>query len=116
MSDVRERIEQLFAAGSAADKSAARAVFAELQRALGAGEARAAEPDSTSPTGWRVNTWVKQGLLLGFRFGDLVDMSIGGGTEVPPYGAHAGFPFYDKDTMPLKRPGAAAGVRIVPGG
>ena len=127
---MRERIEQLFAAGSGADKSAARAVFAELQRALGAGEARAAEPDAASPTGWRVNTWVKQGILLGFRFGDLVDMSIGG-TEVPPYGpiggaegppdgghdgGHAGFPFYDKDTMPLKRPGAAAGVRIVPGG
>jgi 2,3,4,5-tetrahydropyridine-2,6-dicarboxylate N-succinyltransferase len=67
------------------------------------GEVRAAEPDVTSPTGWRVNAWVKQGILLGFRFGDLVDMT-------------AGLPFYDKDTMPLKHPGVGGGVRIVPGG
>ena len=100
---MRERIEQLFAAGAAADKQEARLLFAELQRALGAGEVRAAEPDAAEPSGWRVNAWVKQGILLGFRFGDLVEMS-------------AGLPFYDKDTMPLKRPGAAAGVRIVPGG
>jgi len=100
---VRERIEQLFAAGAAADKQEARLLFAELQRALGAGELRAAEPDAAEPSGWRVNAWVKQGILLGFRFGDLVEMS-------------AGLPFYDKDTMPLKRPGIAAGVRIVPGG
>ena len=100
---MRERIEQLFAAGAAADKQEARLLFAELQQALGAGEVRAAEPDAAEPSGWRVNAWVKQGILLGFRFGDLVEMS-------------AGLPFYDKDTMPLKRPGAAAGVRIVPGG
>lgn len=100
---MRERIEQLFAAGAEADKGEARAAFAELRRALGAGEVRAAEPDAGTPTGWRVNAWVKQGILLGFRFGDLVDMSDG-------------LPFYDKDTMPLKRPGAAAGIRIVPGG
>ena len=100
---MRERIEQLFAAGAAADKQEARLLFAELQRALGAGEVRAAEPDAAEPSGWRVNAWVKQGILLGFRFGDLVEMS-------------AGLPFYDKDTMPLKRPGAAAGIRIVPGG
>jgi 2,3,4,5-tetrahydropyridine-2,6-dicarboxylate N-succinyltransferase len=100
---VRHRIEQLFAAGAAADRTEARALFAALQEALGAGEVRAAEPDAAEPSGWRVNAWVKQGILLGFRFGDLVDMS-------------AGLPFYDKDTMPLKRPGTAAGIRIVPGG
>ena len=100
---MRERIEKLFAAGAAADKSDARAAFAELQRALGAGEVRAAEPDTSEPSGWRVNTWVKQGILLGFRFGDTVDLT-------------AGLPFYDKDTMPVKRPGTSAGVRIVPGG
>jgi 2,3,4,5-tetrahydropyridine-2-carboxylate N-succinyltransferase len=100
---VRERIEKLFAAGAAADKADARAAFAELQRALGAGEVRAAEPDTSEPSGWRVNAWVKQGILLGFRFGDTVDLT-------------AGLPFYDKDTMPVKRPGASAGVRIVPGG
>ena len=100
---MRDRIERLFAAGAAADKGEARAVFAELQRALAEGAVRAAEPDADAPTGWRVNTWVKQGILLGFRFGDTVDLT-------------AGLPFYDKDTMPVKRPGVAAGVRIVPGG
>jgi 2,3,4,5-tetrahydropyridine-2-carboxylate N-succinyltransferase len=55
-----------------------------------------------------VNVWVKQGILLGFRFGDLVDMTLGAGD--------ASLPFYDKDTMPLKRPGVAGGIRIVPGG
>ncbi len=100
---MRETIEQLFAAGAAADKDAARDAFAALRQALSAGHVRAAEPDASQPTGWRVNPWVKQGILLGFRFGDIVDLT-------------AGLPFYDKDTMPLKRPGPGAGIRIVPGG
>ena len=103
---LRQQIESLFAAGAQADKQLARAAFDELRRALSAGDVRAAEPDAASPTGWRVNTWVKQGILLGFRFGDTVEM-----------GESASFlPFYDKDTMPVKRPGAASGIRIVPGG
>jgi 2,3,4,5-tetrahydropyridine-2-carboxylate N-succinyltransferase len=100
---VKATIEQLFAAGGAADRDAARAAFAALRAALTAGRVRAAEPDAGEPTGWRVNTWVKQGILLGFRFGDIVDLS-------------AGLPFYDKDTMPLFDPGPAGGIRIVPGG
>lgn len=100
---MKHRIEALFAAGSSADKTEAREAFAELQSALSAGQVRAAEPDAASPTGWRVNAWVKQGILLGFRFGDLVDLS-------------AGLPFFDKDTMPLKRLEVADGVRVVPGG
>jgi len=99
---LKDTIEAIFAAGAGADRDEAREAFARLQQQLSAGEVRSAEPDTTSPTGWRVNTWVKQGILLGFRFGDNVDLSMGG------------WPFYDKDTMPLKRPGA--GVRIVPGG
>ena len=51
-------------------------LFARLREALSAGEVRAAEPDASSPIGWRVNTWVKQGILLGFRFGDMVDASM----------------------------------------
>jgi 2,3,4,5-tetrahydropyridine-2-carboxylate N-succinyltransferase len=97
-------IEALAAAVASADKGEARAAFRQLQERLGAGDVRAAEPDAASATGWRVNTWVKQGILLGFRFGDLRDLSMGD------------WPFYDKDTMPLKRPGTHAGVRIVPGG
>jgi 2,3,4,5-tetrahydropyridine-2-carboxylate N-succinyltransferase len=100
---LQSTIEALAAAGASADKAQARAVFDELKAALEAGTVRSAEPDPASPTGWRVNTWVKQGILLGFRFGDLVDMS-------------AGLPFYDKDTQSLQRFGVEAGVRIVPGG
>lgn len=99
---LKDTIEAIFAAGPGADRDEAREAFARLQQQLSAGDVRSAEPDDASPTGWRVNTWVKQGILLGFRFGDNVDLSMGG------------WPFYDKDTMPLKRPGA--GVRIVPGG
>jgi 2,3,4,5-tetrahydropyridine-2-carboxylate N-succinyltransferase len=103
MPELPKTIESLFAAGANADKAEARAAFVSLRDALSRGEIRSAERDASSPTGWRVNTWVKQGILLGFRFGDLVDMS-------------AGLPFYDKDTMPVKRTGTEAGVRIVPGG
>lgn len=106
MSELAVRIADLFAAGSGADKAMARDAFFELQRGLDAGTIRAAQPDPSTPTGWRVNTWVKQGILLGFRFGDVVDLSAD----------HGRWPFYDKDTMPLKKPGLDAGVRIVPGG
>jgi 2,3,4,5-tetrahydropyridine-2-carboxylate N-succinyltransferase len=106
VTSLRARIESLFAEGAHADKTAARDAFFELQRALGRGEARAAEPDPASPTGWRVNGWVKQGILLGFRFGDVVDVSAD----------HGKWPFYDKDTMTVQRPGVGSGVRIVPGG
>jgi len=99
-------IKSLVAAGASADRAAARAAFARLRGALSSGEVRAAEPDASSPVGWRVNTWVKQGILLGFKFGDIVDASMD----------HGRLPFYDKDTLPLKKPGLDAGVRIVPGG
>jgi 2,3,4,5-tetrahydropyridine-2-carboxylate N-succinyltransferase len=104
--ELADTIESIFAAGSGADKAAARDAFFELQRGLGTGAIRAAEPDPASPTGWRVNAWVKRGILLGFRFGDVRDVSAD----------HGRWPFYDKDTMTLKKPGLDAGVRIVPGG
>ena len=106
MSGLAERISSLFASGGSANRDDARAAFFELQAALSEGRVRAAEPDSSSTSGWRVNAWVKQGILLGFRFGDVVDLSAD----------HGRWPFYDKDTMPLKKPGLGAGVRIVPGG
>jgi 2,3,4,5-tetrahydropyridine-2,6-dicarboxylate N-succinyltransferase len=99
-------IERLAAAGASASRDEARGVFAELRQELSAGRLRAAEPDPSSPLGWRVNTWVKLGILLGFKFGDIVDCSSD----------HGRVPFYDKDTLPLKKPGLEAGVRIVPGG
>jgi 2,3,4,5-tetrahydropyridine-2,6-dicarboxylate N-succinyltransferase len=103
---LQTEIESLVAAGEKADRDAARAAFAKLREALSSGSVRAAEPDGSSPAGWRVNKWVKQGILLGFKFGDIVDASID----------HGRVPFYDKDTLPLKKPGLAAGIRIVPGG
>lgn len=104
--ELRARVEQLFAAGAAASRAEARACFAELRAALASGELRAAEPDPGSASGWRVNAWVKEGILLGFRHGDVVDVSHD----------HGLLPFFDKDTLPLKRLDVAAGVRIVPGG
>jgi 2,3,4,5-tetrahydropyridine-2-carboxylate N-succinyltransferase len=103
---LRDEIQQLVAEGAAANRDAARDAFARLRQALSAGQVRAAEPDPSSPSGWRVNAWVKQGILLGFKFGDLVDVSMD----------HGKLPFFDKDTLPLRKPGLDAGVRIVPGG
>ncbi len=99
-------ITQLFEQGEAASREHAREAFGHLRQELAAGRVRAAEPDAGSPTGWRVNAWVKRGILLGFRFGDVVDMGIGKGR----------WPFFDKDTMPLRPLDAASGVRVVPGG
>ncbi len=102
---LQSEIEALFAA-PAADPARARALFAQLRTALSEGRVRAAEPDAAAPGGWRVNAWVKQGILLGFRSGQVVDASMD----------HGRWPFFDKDTLPLKPLDAAAGVRIVPGG
>lgn len=106
MEDLAERISTLFAAGGSGDRDQARQAFLALQRKLNAGEVRAAEPDAGEPSGWRVNAWVKQGILLGFRFGDVVDQSAD----------HGRWPFFDKDTMPVKKPSLNDGIRIVPGG
>jgi 2,3,4,5-tetrahydropyridine-2-carboxylate N-succinyltransferase len=103
---LQTEIEELVALGAAADREAARASFARLRDALSSGTVRSAEPDAASAGGWRVNAWVKQGILLGFRFGDVVDASMD----------HGKLPFYDKDTLPLRKPGLGAGVRLVPGG
>src|SRR5438477_1575123 len=103
---LQDDIAALAAAGASADRDAARAAFARLREALSAGHVRAAEPDAAAPGGWRVNAWVKQGILLGFRFGDTVDASMD----------HGRWPFYDKDTLPMRKPGVGAGIRIVPGG
>jgi 2,3,4,5-tetrahydropyridine-2-carboxylate N-succinyltransferase len=78
--------------------------FFELRTALEAGKLRSAEPDTTSPTGWRVNTWVKQGILLGFRLGVLQAT------------ASDGLSFVDKNTYPARTFSVEDGVRVVPGG
>ena len=105
------RIERHFAAGAAAvgDKDALRA-FLELRGALEAGTLRSAEPDDAAATGWRVNAWVKRGILLGFRLGTLTEMS-----GLAPAGQTI-LSFVDKETYPARRFTPKDGVRIVPGG
>ena len=98
-------IERYFAAGAdAIGDQGAMDAFLELRGALNAGRVRAAEPDPATSLGWRVNTWVKQGILLGFRLGTLVHM---GGDE---------FSFVDKSTYPARRFSLDEAVRVVPGG
>jgi 2,3,4,5-tetrahydropyridine-2,6-dicarboxylate N-succinyltransferase len=81
-------------------------LFQRFKDVLNSGEIRAAEPDPSTSTGWRVNAWVKRGILLGFRMGAVVDMSIDASRQ----------PFFDKGTYPVKSFDATSGVRIVPGG
>ena len=106
IADLPAAIERLASAGTDASRDDARQAFAALRGALAEGTARAAEPDASAPSGWKVNAWVKRGILLGFRFGDTIDMSAD----------HGRWPFFDKDTLPLKKVGAWSAVRIVPGG
>jgi 2,3,4,5-tetrahydropyridine-2-carboxylate N-succinyltransferase len=81
-------------------------LFQKFKDALNRGEIRSAEPDSQSPSGWRANPWVKKGILLGFRMGVIVDMSVDPTKQ----------PFYDKSTYPVRTFALSDGVRIVPGG
>ncbi len=81
-------------------------LFQRFKQALNSGEVRAAEPDSSTKTGWRVNAWVKKGILLGFRMGSVVDMSINPTRQ----------PWFDKATFPVQRLAVDRGIRIPPGG
>ena len=82
------------------------ALFSRFKAALNSGEIRAASPDTSEVSGWRVNGWVKKGILLGFRIGGIVDMSVDATRQ----------PFMDKATYPVRHMTASDGVRIVPGG
>jgi 2,3,4,5-tetrahydropyridine-2-carboxylate N-succinyltransferase len=97
-----ERIEAYFALPPEALGDEARDAFDDLVVALERGEVRAAEP---GPDGWRVNIWVKQGILLGFRLGKVIETETAGPLA-----------FLDKDTFPTRRIALADGVRVVPGG
>ncbi len=81
-------------------------LFQRFKDALNSGEIRAAEPDSSAKSGWRVNGWVKKGILLGFRMGTVTDLSVNAARQ----------PFFDKFTYPVKTFTTWSGVRIVPGG
>ncbi len=100
---IREHIEELFAADAATiDRSRALAAFTQFKRLLNEGAVRAAEKSGDV---WRVNQWVKQGILLGFRLGQIEDLSI-----------NERFRFFDKHTYPPKDLRIGNGVRLVPGG
>ncbi|MBI4476068.1 MAG: 2,3,4,5-tetrahydropyridine-2,6-dicarboxylate N-succinyltransferase [Acidobacteria bacterium] len=105
VASLQDQIAQL-ARPEQVDPAAARTIFERLRGLLSSGAVRAATPDPEAPHGWRVNTWVKQGILLGFRFGTLVDVSMD----------HGRWPFFDRDVLPLKKLSVDSRVRIVPGG
>ncbi|HEY5330330.1 MAG TPA: 2,3,4,5-tetrahydropyridine-2,6-dicarboxylate N-succinyltransferase [Acidobacteriaceae bacterium] len=109
--DLQASIEHWFTQGPAAiGNKDALAAFLQLRDALEAGALRSAEPDAAAPTGWRVNAWVKQGILLGFRLGALENMN--GSNPV----AHPALSFVDKATYPARNFSPKQGIRIVPGG
>ena len=103
---IEQLIEQIFDQPPEKYLPAHVALFRSFKDSLNAGEVRAAEPDEKSSSGWRVNAWVKKGILLGFRIGSITDMSIDAQRQ----------PFFDKSTYPVKQITAANSVRIVPGG
>jgi 2,3,4,5-tetrahydropyridine-2-carboxylate N-succinyltransferase len=98
---LQQSIERLFEEKPSGYSPEDRQIFEAFRDLLNSGAIRSAEPDPASSTGWRVNSWVKKGILLGFRIGAMVSLA--------PQA-------FDKDTYPLKRFSLADGVRIVPGG
>jgi 2,3,4,5-tetrahydropyridine-2-carboxylate N-succinyltransferase len=102
ISTLKSAIESFAAAEKIPDLARARRVFHDFRAALTRGEIRAAEKVNNH---WTTNPWVKQGILLGFRLGELKAMS--GGDVLS---------FVDKDTFPARRLTLADRVRVVPGG
>jgi 2,3,4,5-tetrahydropyridine-2,6-dicarboxylate N-succinyltransferase len=103
---LQAEIERLYDEKPASYSEADFRLFAEFREALNQGRVRAAEPCPGTQTGWRVNAWVKKGILLGFRMGGVIDMSVDAVRQ----------PYFDKSTYPVKRFDVGSGVRIVPGG
>jgi 2,3,4,5-tetrahydropyridine-2-carboxylate N-succinyltransferase len=103
---LQHSIEHWFSLGSEAVGNAdALAAFHTLRHALESGTIRAAEPDTSQPIGWRVNPWVKRGILLGFRLGHLESV-----------GNDAVLSCVDKHTFPTRRFTPEQNIRIVTGG
>jgi len=100
---LREDIEAIAARPGNDFTPVDRIVFKDFKYALNRGEIRAAE--KTSSGKWQVNSWVKLGILLGFRMGVITDMSEG-----------ESFKFFDKNTYPVRATRIQENVRIVPGG
>jgi 2,3,4,5-tetrahydropyridine-2-carboxylate N-succinyltransferase len=100
--ELKIAIERISAQPDLEQAPEAHEVFIALRDALGAGTVRAAEKYADR---WIVNTWVKKGILLGFRLGELVET-----------GDESGLSFVDKDTLPVRHFNALDRVRVVPGG
>lgn len=100
---LREQIEALTARTENQFTAGDRSVLDSFKTALNRGVIRAAERSDQGV--WVVNSWVKQGILLGFRMGKLVDMS-----------ASTNLRFFDKDSYPARPTTIEDNVRIVPGG
>ena len=107
LSQIQQKIETLFEGGGLPNEEEQKQVFDRFRDLLNRGIVRAAEPDTNQPSGWRVNSWVKKGILLGFRIGKIVEFERADS---------AGSQFFDKSTLPLKRMTPGDGVRVVPGG
>jgi 2,3,4,5-tetrahydropyridine-2-carboxylate N-succinyltransferase len=108
MPSLQEKIHHLFSlpAEKLVKEKSARKTFEEFKAALNAGTIRAAEKvTEKQETFWKVNQWVKQGILVGFRLGKLVAAN-----------KNETMLFFDKDTYPLKKISEKSSVRIVPGG
>jgi len=101
MSSLKASIERLAALGEVEHNPEARPTFLEFRDALTQGKIRAAERIDGR---WTVNTWVKHGILLGFRLGELTETGC------------AALSFVDKDTFPARKFSVADRVRVVPGG
>lgn len=102
MPSLKPVIERLASLGEVEHKPEAREVFLDFRDQLTHGKIRAAEKVGGN---WKVNVWVKQGILLGFRIGELSEMGDG-----------LGFSFVDKETFPTRHFTVPDRVRVVPGG
>lgn len=112
---LQQQIERLFAEPPAQYSEEHFRIFNEFKQALNRGELRAAEPDSSTKSGWRVNPVVKMGILLGFRIGTIVELCADGAAKGSSRN-RAAQTFIDKSTYPLRALSVTDGVRVVPGG
>jgi 2,3,4,5-tetrahydropyridine-2-carboxylate N-succinyltransferase len=102
-SELQGRIEGFSTAVPAGHEAEARQTFDTLKAGLNDGSIRAAARDAAGV--WHAISWVKAGILLGFRLGQLRPAATG-----------TPFSFYEKDTYPLKAIALEDGIRVVPGG
>jgi 2,3,4,5-tetrahydropyridine-2-carboxylate N-succinyltransferase len=96
------KIETTYDSRNMSETSGVQKLFSEFLQALNAGKIRIAEKVGND---WKINHWVKKGILIGFKIGKLTDISI-----------NENFVYYDKSTFPLKKISLSDNIRIVPGG